>query len=145
MRPRTCLVTVAAVTFATIVVLGALLLVGKGRGEPARRQTDVDSAIEIVLGWGRLAPFPKSAREIDVVTGGSAFTRAFRVTFQAPQGDIEQWVNDSPGLRESAPEMVDEHITRYVIEPGEGAAYAEVVITVLDDGMRLVQVYAYWS
>ena len=41
--------------------------------------------------------------------------------------------------------MVDQRTTRYVIEPGEGAAYAEVVVTALDGETAQVEVYAYWS
>jgi hypothetical protein len=73
------------------------------------------------------------------------FTRAFRVTFQAPVSDVEQWVEVSPGLRESAIEVIDHQTTRYVIEPGEGAAYAEVLVTMLDEETVKVEVYTYWS
>ena len=67
------------------------------------------------------------------------------MVFQASLDDIEQWIEDSPGLRESTVEIVDENTTKYVIEPGGGAAYAKVVITVLDGEMGLVEVYTYWS
>ncbi len=142
MKRRTCLL----VSVITLFVLAAVLVVVLGASFYSfNRQDNVDSAIKATREWGRLAPFPESASDLDVVTEGSMFTRAFRVTFQAPLDDIEQWIESSPGLEESTVEMIHTGTSKYVIEPGEGAAYAEVVITVLGDGMGLVEIYAYWS
>jgi hypothetical protein len=54
---------------------------------------------------------------------------------------VEQWVEVSTGLRESAIEAIDQRTTRFVIEPGERAAYAEVLVTMLDGEMAQVD----WS
>ncbi len=138
MKWKTCLIFSVVGLFILAVVLGASFYL-------FNRQDNTDSAIKATLEWGRLAPFPESASGIKVVTEGSAFTRAFRVTFQAPLDDIERWIENSPGLRESTVEVVHAGASKYVIQPGGGAAYAEVVITVLGDGMGLVEIYAYWS
>ncbi len=138
MKRRTCLLFAVIALCVLGAVLGALFY-------SLNRQANVDSAIKAAREWGRLAPFPESASDLDVVTKGSMFTRAFRVTFQAPSDDVEQWKENSPGLRECAAEMIDASTKKCVIDPGEGAAYAEVVITMLGDEMSLVQVYVYWS
>jgi hypothetical protein len=130
-----------------LALLGAVLLVvvGATGGYVLNRLVDEEDAIETARAWGRLAALPASAQDIRVETEGSMFTRAFRVAFRVPMGDVEQWVEVSPGLRESAIEVVDQRTTRYVIEPGEGAAYAEVKVTVLDGETAQVELYTYWS
>ncbi len=138
MKWKTCLIFFIIGLFVLAVVLGASFYL-------FNRQDNTDSAINAAREWGRLAPFPESASGLDVAAEGSAFTRAFRVTFQAPMDDIEQWMENSPGLKESRVEVVHAGASKYVIQPGGGAAYAEVVIMVLDDGMGLVEIYAYWS
>ncbi|MFP4346040.1 MAG: hypothetical protein ACLFU8_15195 [Anaerolineales bacterium] len=125
--------------FALLVLLTAGCRVG--RREAVRRD---DGALETALEWSRLAPLPPSAAELEIETEGSAFTRAFRVSFRAPEAEIEAWATESPGLQESAPD-VDDGTRTYVIAPGGGAAYAEVTLTTLEDGMALVEIYTYWS
>jgi hypothetical protein len=129
-----------------LALLGAALLVVVATGGYLlNRSVDKEEAIEAARAWGRLAALPASAQDIQVETEGSMFTRAFRVTFRAPVGDVEQWVEVSPGVRESVIEVVDQRTTKYVIEPGEGAAYAEILVTMLDGETAQVEVYAYWS
>jgi hypothetical protein len=104
-------------------------------------EADKRSGIKAALEWGRLAPFPESARDLVVTTEGNMFTRSFRVSFSAPKEDIAQWADESPGLRETQPKKEGPQ-RKYVIKPGGGAVYAEVVI---DDSTDKVQVYVAWS
>jgi hypothetical protein len=130
----------------TLGVLALLVLLTAGcrvgRREAERRN---DEALKTALEWARLPPLPPSAAELEIETEGSAFTRAFRVSFRAPEAEIEAWAAESPGLQESLPEVNDEGTQSYVIAPGGGAAYAEVTITPLEDGLALVEIYTYWS
>jgi len=105
------------------------------------READKRSGIEATLEWGRLAPFPKSARDLVITTQGNMFTRSFRVSFSAPKEDIARWTEESPGLRETQPEKQNSQ-RKFVIKPGGGAVYAEVVI---DDATNQVRTYVAWS
>ena len=100
------------------------------------------SAIETTLLWGRLAPFPASAKELRIHTEGSSFTRAFRVSFIAPAGDIEHWLQESSGIRDAQLTSPSSGVRHFEIKPGEGAGWAEVTV---DDNQHHVSVYVYWS
>lgn len=104
-------------------------------------EADKRYGIKATLEWGRLAPFPKSARDLVITTQGNMFTRGFRVSFSAPKEDIARWAEESPGLRETQPEKKGSE-RKYVIKPGGGAVYAEVVI---DDATDQVRTYVAWS
>ena len=104
-------------------------------------ETDKRYGIKATLEWGRLAPFPKSARDLVVTTTGNIFTRGFRVSFSAPKEDIARWAEESPGLRETQPKIEGSQ-RKYEIKPGGGAQHAEVVI---DDSTDKVEVYVFWS
>jgi hypothetical protein len=141
MTNRKLLLLLIAISALVLVLLCAILWpVGSGLGRGRAR--DTDSAIDCVLEWGRLAPFPESAAGLTVTTEGGMFTRAFRVTFTASPEEIARWVASSPGLRELTPRRPKPNTRKYLIEPGGGAAYAEVVI---DDEANRVIVYVYWS
>ncbi len=133
----------------TLLFVALLVLLPTGcslRGREPNRGDE--EALETALEWARLAPLPPSTAELEIETEGSAFTRAFRVSFQAPEEEIEAWAAESPGLQESAPEVGevgDDGTRTYIIPPGGGAAYAEVTLTPLEDGMVLVEIYTYWS
>ena len=138
---RKLFILLIAIAVLVVVLLGGILL-SIGSGLARSRGRDTDSAIDCVLEWGRLATFPESAEGLTVITEGGMFTRAFRVTFTASQEEIARWIASSPEMRELTPEEVAPNAKKYVIEPGGGAAYAEVVI---DDETNLVMVYVYWS
>ncbi len=97
-------------------------------------------AIEATLEWGRLAPFPTSAREIKVKAEGGPFSRSFHCQFSASKSELEAWIKSSPGLLEAESTYGDGK-TNYRIKPGGGANRAEV--TIGDDGS--VQIYTSWS
>jgi hypothetical protein len=98
--------------------------------------------LRVTLLWGRLAPIPASARHLTITKEGSMFTRAFRASFSAPVSDIEQWLGESPGTREAAPERHSPTTRRFLIKPGGGAQWAEVTV---DDTLGEVRIYVYWS
>lgn len=100
------------------------------------------SAFDCTLSWGRLAPFPASAQQFSITAHGTMFTRAFRASFVAPQSEIEEWLQKSPGTREAAPTFPSPTIRHYQIAPGGGAQHAEVTV---DDAKHQVSIYVYWS
>jgi hypothetical protein len=100
-----------------------------------------EAMISPTLKWGRLAPFPASAKNFKITTEGGSFSRAFRASFIAPAADVQRWLRESPGTRDVTPKPESAKAMRYVIDPGGGAAYAEVTV----EGGTLVKVYVYWS
>jgi hypothetical protein len=126
--------------FTILVALACLLSISCAQRDPVLRGLERDSVIAATLEWARLAPFPQSAEKLVVTTEGSMFTRTFRVHFRAPAKEIEQWVQESPGLRESTP-TAESGGLKYVIKPGGGANRAEVIIS---NGEQ-VSIYASWS
>lgn len=85
------------------------------------------NAVECVLDWGRLAPLPSTARNVQAYTSDSALTREFHVSFTAAPDDIGQWLADSPGIRDATVEN-DGTTTTYCIRAGGGADFAKVAV-----------------
>jgi hypothetical protein len=100
-----------------------------------------EAMIPPTLEWGRLAPFPTSAKNFEITTEGSSFSRAFRASFIAPAADVQRWLRESPGTRDVRPKPESANVMRYKITPGGGAAHAEVTV---ENGMS-VKIYVYWS
>lgn len=101
-----------------------------------------DKMIESTLRWGRLAPFPKNAENFVITTEGGPFTRSFRAKFNASEGIIRLWVKNSPGFGDAKREVMAAGKEKYIINPGDGAGYAEVVI---DYANKHVEIYVSWS
>ena len=99
------------------------------------------NAIKITREWARVEPLPASARDVRVKVNGNMFTRGFIVEFTADRKDVEAWLTASAGTREAKFELKD-GVRRYVIRPGGGAQYAEVVV---DEKTWRVRVRAQWS
>jgi len=127
---------------AVVVTAIALLCTASCIGLRSKSKAEAASAMDCVLEWGRLAPFPQSAKDLTITAEGGSFTRAFRAKFTAPPQDINAWIASSLGTKNLVPERAGSSIRKYVIAPGGGAAYAKVVI---DDQTNLVTVYVYWS
>jgi len=106
------------------------------------RHFNRQSMIRGTLEWGRLAPFPKTIQSFSIKTEGSMFTRAFRATFKAKADVIEKWLQDSPGIQGLTLERPQSNLRKYIIDPGGGAQYAEVVV---GDNLNEVRIYVYWS
>ncbi len=105
-------------------------------------RTNRRQQLEIPLVWARLAPYPKSARDLRASTSGGMFTREFRVSFSAPAPDIERWLEASPGTRDITPHIPSPGKRHFAISPGVGAQHAEVTV---DDTAGLVSIRVYWS
>jgi hypothetical protein len=125
----------------TLFVAAALLLAGAATlvALAYPRQSEM---LPVLLNWGQLAPIPASAQNFAISRQGGMFTRAFRASFSAPTGDIEQSLRDSPGTRDIVPERPAPTTRHYLITPGGGAQHAEVNV---DDGSGSVSIYVYWS
>ncbi len=98
--------------------------------------------IALVLEWGRLAPFPTNATNVSVKTEGGSFSRSFRANFVAPKQDIQEWIDNSPGLNEVTPKELPDNKVRYIVAPGGGANRFEVTI---DYRLNKVDMYVSWS
>ena len=104
--------------------------------------SDTRSAIECTLEWGRLAPFPPSAEQLSITIHGNMFTREFRTSFTASAPEIERWLKESPGIRETSPTVPSQGVRKFQIRPGGGAGRAEVSI---DDAKHQVFIDVSWS
>jgi hypothetical protein len=130
------LIAAQGFVLGSIVVLGSISVAWLLH---SRLQT---SATDCTLEWGRLAPLPKSAQQIAIVTEGSMFTREFRTSFFAAPEDIEEWLQSSPGTREGALTTPSPGIRHFQIKAGGGAEFAEVIV---DDSLHRVFIHVYWS
>jgi len=124
--------TVIALLFAAGVVIMIL--------PRSSRVTDKE-AIATALTWARLESLSTSAQNVTVEILGSPFSHEFIVTFDAPAGDLQEWLRSSPGTSASSPKTAD-GMTIYSIEPGDGAQFAEVRI---DESTGRVIINTYWS
>lgn len=112
---------------ATYIFLILLLL-----GVWSVQVSNYHSAIESTEVWARAAPIESCDSKPEVESSGSMFTRTFIVAFSCEKTILEQWVIDSPSLRETN-FTISNDSNRYVVTPGGGAAYAEVNINWTDN------------
>lgn len=108
----------------------------------AVQRSNRESAIATTLTWARLAPLPASARSVSVDASGSAFSRAFELSFQAPASDIREWLQKSPGTASAVAEPEASGAVTIRIAPGGGAQVARVVV---DYPRERVTVHVEWS
>lgn len=102
--------------------------------------------MQLTLEWGRLAPFSvANAENVSIWTEGNQFTRSFRAKFNASDEDTNSWIKASPGLNEATIEETSDGKKKYVIMPGGGANYAEVIIDFKPDQVNEVEVYVSWN
>jgi hypothetical protein len=99
-------------------------------------------AIETALSWGGLANIPNSALNIIVDTEGSMFTREFIIEFNCECDDIEEWISQSPGLKNINPAIEDHGILIYQVPGKEGAIGGIVTI---DKNKGKVTIDMSWS
>ena len=129
---------------ACVLVLGAGAAAWLGymllSPESSWNQAD---AIRCTLEWGRLAPFPASARNLTITTSGGSFTRSFHVSFTASEDDIESWLQQSPGTRGVVPKNKTPDIREFEITPGGGGAIGGTVS--VEDAEHLVLIDMSWS
>ena len=100
------------------------------------------SMVKATLEWARLAEFPEQVEKFEIKTYGSSFSREFRGSFKASNADIAKWMTECTGLQDAKMEIISTDIVKYIITPGGGAQYAEVVID-FDSGEVTFQTY--WS
>jgi Tfp pilus assembly protein PilV len=124
------------------IIAVAILLVGVLAVCFFVHESNRQSAIRATLAWANLSPFPESAHELKISAEGNMFTRSFRISFTASGDDIEKWLVNSPGTRETVSEKTGVAIRHYSIKPSEGAAHAEVNV---DDSSHTVSIYVSWS
>ena len=124
------------------IILSWLLFLMPTNSRDNRNPVRQAEMMQLTLEWGRLAPFPTNAENVSIQTEGNQFTRSFRAKFTAPKEAINRWIAASPGLREAKIEETVNGQKTYVIPPGGGANYAEVII---DFDSNEVEVYVSWS
>jgi hypothetical protein len=130
-RRRIIKILVLAASLVAVVAAGAIYI------SRSYRQSAIDAATT----WGRLAPLPPSAQNVQVEVNGSMFTREFVITFDAAPAVIQQWIAASPGPS-SATTSTAGSITTYAIKPGGGAQFAEVKV---DSSTNRVVIRTHWS
>jgi hypothetical protein len=114
---------------AIIILMGIFVFLLTTQNDRANRNPAKKAEMkQITVEWARLAPFPEEADNFNIHTEGSAFTRTFKGSFTASEEIIKSWVQQSPGLQDAKIEEMSETKKRYIISPGGGANYAEVVI-----------------
>ena len=102
---------------------------------------DAESAVRE---WGRLAPFPRTARDVTIKVGGSMFTRSFTGFFRDQTENIQSWLETSPGASHCEIAKIMQGAS-CVLQPGGGAQHAEVAVIRMSRGDRMVIFYVYWS
>lgn len=107
--------------FILILLIGGIYLVWP--------TIERNSMIECTLKWGRLAPFPKTAKNFNITTEGSAFTRTFIGSFSDTPETIQKWLKDSSGVQEGVQELRLGRVYRYTLKTGEGESYGEVRVS----------------
>lgn len=80
---------------------------------------------ELTLEWGRLTPFPKTAKDFEIYTEGNSFTRTFKGSFTDTPEHIKAWLLSSPGVTEGKKSSDG----KYILKTSEGVAYGEVVVS----------------
>jgi len=86
-----------------------------------------NSALNTTLKWARLSSFPKCAKDLELVSSGSMFTREFVVEFTCPKSALKKWIDNSPGLLDAVQKKKGDIII-YSIKPGAGAQFAELTV-----------------
>jgi hypothetical protein len=87
------------------------------------------SMIECTLKWGQLAPFPRDISNFTIETEGNPFTRTFTGSFSAQPNVIDDWLKQSPGVRDGQKETLPNSSTKYVLKTGAGAGYGEITVS----------------
>ena len=128
-----------------LVTIGLCVLVATGAAFPVGyfvcQHYLKQSQISTTLDWARMNHVPPSATNIRISTQGSMFTREFTLKFDAPETDMREWLENSPGT-ESVRPVVRGTVETYKIEPGGGAQHAELQY---DKQKGRVIVTTYWS
>lgn len=126
------------------VLAGAAVGFGIRPGPPGYPYFSEGSARRATLEWARLQPFPEEVDAFVITTGGSMFTRDFRVSFFGDPAVVERWVAGCPGVTDPATkrEVAADGTITYEIQPGGGAAFAELVH---HPARGTVRIRVYWS
>jgi hypothetical protein len=129
----------AYVAGALSVVVFVLLMPTNARdnADPSMRPEMVRVTVE----WGRLAPFPATARDFVIKTEGNMFTRSFRGSFTDTPEHIEAWLATSPGVSRAYCTQTSMGETCR-LQTSERVSYGEVVVS--PDKSR-VTFYVAWS
>jgi len=113
-------------------------------GPPGYPHFTEKSARSATIEWARLSPFPAGAQSFTIVTGGSMFTREFRVSFFGDPPTIAGWVRNCPGIADpktTRTESLDGGVT-YEIPAGGGAVFAELIHY---PNRGTISIRTYWS
>jgi len=132
---------------AFVVVLGVVCMIAVFVNDSGKLDTfhqlpeNQASAMDCILTWCRLNPFPASAKHPLIDVHGNPFTRGFSVYFDAPQKDIEKWLAESPGTKDAIISTPEPGVRLFKVSPYD-ASFAEVRV---DDRRHRVWIRTYWS
>ena len=79
--------------------------------------------------WTRTAPLPPEAKDPQIHSKGSAFTRQYLASFQwRDKAAMKAWIAASPGFSDATVTTEPDGTRVYQIKPGGGALMAEIRI-----------------
>lgn len=135
---------IAGIALTVGVSFGLIYALDITFGPPGYPHFTERSARAATLEWARLSPFPSAMESFTIVTGGSMFSREFRVSFFGEPSMIASWVRSCPGIADPATtktQSPDGTIT-FEIPAGGGAVFAELIHHPL---RGTVSIRTYWS
>lgn len=95
---------------------------------------------EVAWTWGQFAPLPPAAKNFQIMTAGSSFTRSFSGSFTAEQAVLERWIQDSSGLNFDEGVQLESGHIRYTIDTRDGSGSVD-----LDPANHVVYFQVAWN
>ena len=101
------------------------------------------SAVASALDYGGLPSLPGNAREIEISTTGSAFSRSFELSFVSSPKEIKNWITKSYGISESEFNTSKLEVQKFIIDISKVESNGGWVEVRWQEG--IVRVYVEWS
>ena len=127
-KPRRAIVAVCLASLALVVLIAAVIWQFLPAILLTPRQYSEPQMWRIVHEWTQTAPLPGDASDVSIITEGSDFTRQFKAHFRLSSESLKAWIAASPGFRDAQVTNDLEGVRHYLIKPGGGALFAEIVI-----------------
>lgn len=120
--------------FALILAIAAVIFVSSWVTNQER--------LNLSLKWSGLESYPNEIQNLEIKPEGSYFSREFRVTFDVPVEELDRWITENSKIKSTEPELTDDGLEKYLLEPEGGAKVAELFVN-RESGQ--VELYVLWS